>query len=267
MTLAIKGHETRGKEVIEILEMLGGMKKGKTLGNEIFCAYYIDSDGSIDYKHYSRFNDAIQFTLEQFLEKFPYKVGDKVTLDAWPCEVVSMSWDDGYNEIDYCVKGVDFYKNANFDELQPYKEQEPMDEQKGTLVEIDLTEEKLNDKVEIILNDDYEVQLKDGKAYIVKKHPQYPKTYEECCEVLGLPYMQLGVSGYKCEILHPLQQLLLYRDAYWKLSEWNSKIKGERFYMNSLPSFLRDLFPMPTEQMRYDFYNNFNKLLESCEEL
>jgi hypothetical protein len=40
-TLAIKGHTTRGKEIIEILEMLGGdnlyNKKGD---NEIFC-YYI----------------------------------------------------------------------------------------------------------------------------------------------------------------------------------------------------------------------------------
>lgn len=101
--LAIKGHATRGKEVIEILKMLGGMMKGKLLGTETFCAYYIDSDGSIDYKHYSRFNDAIPLTLEEFIEKFPYKVGDRVRVFEYESEVRidDMKWDG--NEVQYEV--------------------------------------------------------------------------------------------------------------------------------------------------------------------
>lgn len=44
--LAIRGHATRGKEVIEILEMLGGkMRRGRFVGQEISCAYYINEDG------------------------------------------------------------------------------------------------------------------------------------------------------------------------------------------------------------------------------
>ena len=141
-----------------------------------------------------------------------------------------------------------------------------MDEQKGTLVEIDLTKEKLEDKVEIILNDNYEIKIEDGKTYIVRK--QLPKTFRECCKVLNLNEDgKLYTKGYRASLIQATHQLLICRDAYWKLAEWNPKIKGEKFYMNSLPSFLRDLFPMPIEEMRDAFYDNFKDLIEQCKEL
>ena len=73
--LAIKGHPTRGKEVIEILEMLGGKQFESYNGNEVNWCYTI-IDGSIDWDYPS--DKYKVFSLEEFLEKFPYKVGDKV---------------------------------------------------------------------------------------------------------------------------------------------------------------------------------------------
>ena len=56
--------------------------------------------------------------------------------------------------------------------------------EKGTLIQIDLTRELcVADEVEVILGD-YEFVLKDGKTYFAKKKPQYPKTYEECAQIL-----------------------------------------------------------------------------------
>lgn len=125
--LAIIGHKKRGKEVIEILEMLGGIINGKLLGTETFCTYYIDSDGSIDYKHYSRFDDAIQFTLEEFLEKFPYKVGDKVLLEGIVKTIKQVCWNNTENEVIYKletnVRGFSEEYYVHHYDLRPYKEE------------------------------------------------------------------------------------------------------------------------------------------------
>ena len=94
--LAIKGHPTRGNEVIEILEMLGGVngKINKTTGEayniytgryfiDEICnirevAYYIDFESQIrciDIKDIT--THFIDYSLEMFLERFLYKVGDE----------------------------------------------------------------------------------------------------------------------------------------------------------------------------------------------
>lgn len=75
-TLAIHGHPTRGREVIEILEMLGGINKA-ALGGDSLYIYYIDCNNRIDLS--SKLQDKfVTFHLEEFLQKYPYKVGDNV---------------------------------------------------------------------------------------------------------------------------------------------------------------------------------------------
>jgi hypothetical protein len=95
--LAIKGHFTRGKEVIELLEMMGGVNgkinnktgeadniyNGDYFIHEICdsreVAYYIDFESQIrciDIKDIT--TDFIVYSLEMFLKTFPFKVNDKV---------------------------------------------------------------------------------------------------------------------------------------------------------------------------------------------
>ena len=77
--LAIKGHDERGKEVIEILEMLGGKNISQYFGDDDEAVYIIEGHNIVIYELESfKSEDFIVFTLEEFLEKFPYKVGDKV---------------------------------------------------------------------------------------------------------------------------------------------------------------------------------------------
>ncbi len=74
MKLAIKGHPTRGKEVIELLEMMGG----ETNGCAGICssAYYHIDNGLI--KVNCIMSNHYLYTLEQFEQMYPYKVGEKV---------------------------------------------------------------------------------------------------------------------------------------------------------------------------------------------
>jgi hypothetical protein len=132
--LAIKGHPTRGNEVIELLEMMGGinlfLNKGVVEppgleGNGVNRCYYIFESAAttyiswnyIDSKEIDKYKI---FTLEEFLEKFPFKVGDAIRFpnqikvgDAirFPNqmieEIAEMRWDEELEDIIYTsVSGV-----------------------------------------------------------------------------------------------------------------------------------------------------------------
>ena len=132
--LAIRGHETQGKEVIEILEMLGGKTSDRELyGNVPHYGYYIHDNGYISLTHCSLLNNSIIFTLDELLEKFPYKVGDKVLYkydkktyfirkifwknDKILYELSDEVYSEGCSVPDTIIFDVDVIK------LQPYKEE------------------------------------------------------------------------------------------------------------------------------------------------
>lgn len=103
--LAIKGHKTRGKEVIEILEMLGGVNSNNLLGNDDFYEYIIDKDNKIEGYPYIFGNDEdeITYLLDELLEKFPYKIGDKVKCKNYDdiYTIDGMTWNSACNKIMY----------------------------------------------------------------------------------------------------------------------------------------------------------------------
>lgn len=79
MKIAIQGHPTKGKEVIQLLESLGGINSLGQTGRCIGCAYYVDTVGIISSFGTCRHcgNRKI-YTLEEFKREFPFKVGDRV---------------------------------------------------------------------------------------------------------------------------------------------------------------------------------------------
>ena len=112
-----------------------------------------------------------------------------------------------------------------------------------------------------------------------------PRTYKECCEVLGLNTMENDASGYKHEFIISFQELLIERDAYWKIAgeqlgldkPWepdfsddspkynifryeNEIILSDNNWSNRILSF-------PTEEMRNIFYENFKITIELCKVL
>lgn len=79
MKIAIKGNESRGKEVIQILENLGGKNVYDQSGNNKNFVYFINSIGkiySVTLQMCS--NERKIYTLEEFEKEFPFKIGDKV---------------------------------------------------------------------------------------------------------------------------------------------------------------------------------------------
>ena len=206
-----------------------------------------------------------------------------------------MYWDDEFNIVRYDVQGfIDktfTLKGLMTCHLQPYKEE--IMEDKGTLVQIDLTrEQSVSDEIEVILGD-YEIVLRNGKTYFVKKKPQKPKTYEECCKVLNIsyPYFKteedgVSASTYKNELFGALKQLLICRDAYWKIAgeqmglgkPWEPEFRfGKKKYgimtkdnkvIKATVEETNRFLVFPTEEMRDAFSESkdFQALMDLCKE-
>ena len=253
--LAIKGHETRSEEIIKLLEMFGGWNYNHWDGKTSRILYFINGD-MIEVKtirHNTNIDEFNVFTLEEFEDKYPYKVGDRVsyrTDKLLETQVITnMRWDSDYDCVLY---NLDNYNIIKVDDVL-YKIGSPEDNiptiqdkstveiikgdigtfkpSEGTLVAIDLTTElRIADEVEVILGD-YEFVLKDGKTYFVKKN-KYPKTYDECCDILNIETNRtidycddyLGyrdITQYDINLLtqlRNLRKLRICRDVYWKIA-------------------------------------------------
>ena len=275
--LAIQGHATRGNEVIEILEMLGGSTIHNVKGDELTSAYYIDN-GIICWKHYTYFDDYIILSLEQFIERFPYKVGDKVknVYGAYG-KVYAMKWID--DKIQYRL---DFGHHIsgwyNADELLlPDEEQKPM----RTITIDDFkanTKEWLIDKLHGMLIGDAVKAV--GNLYDELHKPQYPKTFIEVLNFFH-PDRQLEDDYQRCykkDLIEKFQDLLYARAAYWNIAgdwepDWNNISDKHCIYVVSGEIWLKECqtrqctLAFPTAEMRDTFYENFKDLIEQCKEL
>lgn len=299
--LVIKGHATRGKEVIELLEMLGGKNSTKLVGSASSCGYYIDSDGNIAYHYYSSsyFNDAIQFTLEKFLEKYPYKVGDYVYINSidyqGPGIIQNLYWYDDKNIIRYFVESNRCNAYWEVNELLPQKEQETTD----TALAPDLKgEDYYGRRFGYKIPKGYEFECVRDNEIILKPIKLFPKTYEECCKVLNLtkypPALVPNKVGFITQYedfpyyyeIQKLAELLVCRNAYWKIAgeqmglgkpwepDWkDGRLKYVILYdrneicTNTFNCTYNRILAFPTEEMRDAFYENFKDSIEQCKEL
>lgn len=340
--LAIEGHKTRGKEVIELLEMLGG-KNNKNLHGYTSPGYYYIDYGEINCNILK--DNYIVYTLEDFFQKFPFKVGDRVNIPEYESEVRinAIKWDVYSKIVLYMVYRVDEEEWYTTEELLDYndiedyknieskniksnnKETITIDDFKVNTKEIDdkiyinehnsidrnvndicddilinqitakvaiinLKSDVYDDEVELNLGD-YEIEIRDNKTYAVLKKPKYPKTYGECCRVLGMIYdypdiKMVSIDEYT--LYSSFIELIRCRDAYWKIAgkeigcleeSWKpefqncsipyysifinnkGKICKERFYG------IKCLLIFPIEEMRDAFYENFKDLIEKCKKL
>ena len=314
--VAIQGHATRGLEVIGILEALGG-KNCKCLdGTETSGFYYIDDSGVIRNSRGARGVLSITcFKLEEFLEKYPYKVGDKVEVshpdDSTGIlidEIISMRWNG--SEIRYEICDLDF----RAEEIRLYREpiilkgwsQGEMLERLSTegfrVKATDNKEETMEDKPNLLQqlkeyfeNTPREVVEKEWHEYDKYneigpsveeyleyvnniRNPIFPKTYKECCDVLGLNTMDNDAQGYKADLIIRFQELLIARDAYRKLTgdwepDWEDStpkygliVSGNRVKKQK-SEYVQMKFCFPTEDILDAFCENFDKPINNCKEM
>lgn len=156
----------------------------------------------------------------------------------------------------------------------------------------DFAAKVLKIKEEIPIPDNYEVWDDKGnvihtsKIIIREKKKEYPKTYKECCKVLGIDsgclLASYDIGLWKDELLGSLQKLLICRDAYWKVAgeemglgkPWEpsgneycfiiSRSCGEVYLYSSAGD--SEPFEFPTQEMRDAFKKNFDPDIEICKE-
>lgn len=132
--LAIRGHSTRGKEVIELLEMMGGKNIHNLYGNNSF-EYYVSGHAILNDRLSIIEDDYfVIFNLEEFLEKYPFKVGDKVyTKSNAEGTIIDIFWDG--IEVLYQLSSANVNALGYFhrNELKSYKEEVNMKDKEDKL--------------------------------------------------------------------------------------------------------------------------------------
>lgn len=249
--LAIKGHPTRGKEVIKILEMLGGKS---------YTGLPYKGDDSDRYYYINKVDNYINseticstlfppkkfqiFILEDFLAINPYKVGDKVIYTSEVFTIIGMKWDCNRDIVIYTMKNncgiIDCYDSTW---IKPYKEEikeenkifnEILDTLSSYLIDFmtpqgidkcikyirenmdEYNKEELKEAIKIAIPKGYEFsEVNNQHVVFTKIQPKYPKTYEECIGQLPINW-DGKVEGYESELLVDFQKLLIARDVYWK---------------------------------------------------
>lgn len=200
-----------------------------------------------------------------------------------------MAWDFKENEVVYQTSNNE-YVYVNY--LQPHKE-EPMENKPNLLQRLkeyfdntprDVLEKEWN---ELSYLNEIGPTI-DQYLECVKKYrlPKYPKTYEECCKMLGYSgnYNMILTTDVDNKLFNALYRLKVCRDAYWKIAgeqmglgkPWEYDMSKDEFsyaisyqygdiqknevrYKNHFLSF-------PTEEMRDAFKENFDGDIDICKE-
>lgn len=169
----------------------------------------------------------------------------------------------------------------------------------GKITAICFQDTNYEDKVELQLGDQYEIKEENDKYYAIKKQPKYPKTYEECCSILGCKadhfFTDFSYNGCDVEIsdyedkiddlLQIFRKLRYCRDAYWKIAgeqmglgkpweydmsknEFSYAISYQYGYIQNIEIRHKNIILVfPTAEMRNAFYKNFKELIEACKKL
>ena len=236
-----------------------------------------------------------------------YKVGDRVKYGSEICTVTKVLESQG--KFKYRVQSDTWYDIVNEDEMierlveddvdlipkfGEFSDNEPLDI--PTMTTDFIKEHGLPCPEGCIFKDENGNVINATKIVLEKKKKEYPKTYEECCKVLDIDTYDLVLSidyrsnkmkhndWKRLEKLNALNQILVCRDAYWKIAgeemglgkpwEPDYRYKDEYYsiYYNGFGiiqcnSFQAHVFIFPTEEMRDAFYENFKEEIEICKEL
>ena len=278
-TLGIKGHSNRSEDVKSLLIMLGGRIDVEDLPFDVTnFVFYIGNNKCVYCTTESSFNGVI-YSLEEFEEKFPYKIGDKVIIKCKNKKAIvnNVVWRCDTIVYDLKYDGTEGKWTTEY--LQPYKEIITIDDFKEN------TKEWLIDNLQSMSKENT-LQTISNLYHEIHK-PKYPKTYAECCGVIGFGGI-IGFTGLADEEEDLYAKFIILkrcRDAYWKIAgeemglgkpwepDWNEETdkftisnKCNKIYLNNT-IWYSEILAFPTAEIRNTFYENFKNLIEQCKEL
>lgn len=133
----------------------------------------------------------------------------------------------------------------------------------------------------------YGIEFDSGKILLRKKHIEYPKTFEECCESLkvinsGVPCIIASHLGHD---IANFAKLIIARDAYLSIysdniglsKPWNpdwTNTNENKYCIYCVANELKihpaleiqHLLAFPTRAICDAFFKDFRTLIESCKE-
>ena len=259
MKIAIQGHPTRGKEVIQILESLGGRNAFNYNGDFIRTAYFI----GMDYSIYGFCADSPKvgfkvYNLEAFETQFPFKIGDKVTIVGspdFPKVITKMVWDCG--EILYSFEGL----NNTWFGAKALKKFE-MKEERNIKLTLEKAKEWYKKGGEL-----KEIAL---QAFTEKELNPLPRSWKEFSYKYKVSDMRYAMP-FKYMALWKLEQL---RNCWWNgwEPEWNAShkyaiinLQGEITVLGC--SNVATFLAFPTREMAEEFLKCFRDLIETAGDL
>ena len=174
MKIAIQGHPTRGKEVIQILESLGA-KKTELTGT--FPAFYcINNNNQIINEHEKFLRGYKLYTLEEFEKEFPFKVGDKVTVTGTKHPKIITGITDTQWGLRYVISEIKFPDSKEMPHISQISLYKEMKEERNIKLTFEKAKEWYNKGGEL-----REIAL---QAFTEKEFTKVdlPKSWEEFCK-------------------------------------------------------------------------------------
>ena len=210
---------------------------------------------------------------EKDIEKFLYHEGEWVTIIENGIQVKEgniseflidkVVKDSETGEIKYLVNGK-LYPPRQLFKIHCHKYKE-MDNKKVPLAlrGQDCSEKRITYKIP----EGYELdKIEDGEIILKEQLPKIPETYEESCEILGIPPINLytglstGIALSYIQRMNILNQLYICRDAFWKLSNsWIPSSEVEGFPILQITDSV--VFKFPTSWHVNKFQENFKHLI------
>lgn len=260
MKIAIQGHPTRGKEVIQILESLGGKNIHGLNGNgkDYEHYYHIDSRSIITLSSKYDLHNCKFYTLEEFEKVYPFKIGDRViSLTTGSIGTITKFSENGIYYFKY-DNGISTLALASY--LKLYKE---MKEERNVTLTLDKAKEWYKKGGEL-----REIAL---QAFSEKELISLPKSWEEFCKQ-GNPIASWRYNmPIKYQALFKLEQL---RDCWWNgwEPEWDAShkyaIKNSKNALCIICACNISAFLVfPTMKMAKEFLECFRDLIEKAKGL
>lgn len=259
--LRIAGSKDNPYGVLEILQMLGGINSAQHNGDGYDGSFngegkYYISDACDKSIIVSAYNDTnfYDMTVEQYWEKFPFRVGDQAKFAGNVCTITNAVWNKRNACVSYTIEYNNFIYTVQANNLERYL----------TGKDIDLT--SCTEHAYKINLGDYELKEIDGQLYAVKKS-KYPTSFEN---------VDGELESYKKKQFDIYKKLLMCRDEWWRIYDnwtpnWEDGMQ-QKFcihgYKKNLSTeisyFIKMPLAFPTAEMRDEFMYWFKDDILAC---